>query len=133
MAVGLSSVNSNSQIVTWLASAVRTTSQNISLTVPEGAVGIEVEVNVTSVPGVDLIALNSWYFGTFVIRAGGTSASTGSHYQLLRNVKGYSANPVGGGVIDCAGICSMKSLYLEIVHSGSGNFTYSAIYRWLKK
>lgn len=115
----------------WLASAVRTTTQAINLTVPAGAVGIMARLYVTAVPGVDTVSITiaDQLTGRGMV-TGGAQVAAANCFLLVKTGGGTvgvplpaSSSPVG----------LPEKITLNITHSAASNFTYSATYCWLYK
>lgn len=133
MAAAAADQNQQISTVSWLASAARTTSQNVTVDVPQGVKGIVVRLFVTAVPGVDTVSLqisDGFSGGGTGFAIAATTPSTVAAPQLLVLRPGAvyavplytTSNTVG----------LTNRIAIQVVHSGVGSFTYSATYTWLK-
>ena len=113
----------------WLASAVRTTTQTLALTVPAGVTGIIIRCYITAVPGVDTVTLNiaDNLTGRGIHSSGANAAAT--NILLLARTCGSIALPAGS--TSASGL--PEKINIAVTHSGAGSFTYSATYCWLTK
>ena len=114
----------------WLASAVRTTTQTLPLTVPAGAVGIIVRLYVTAVPGVDTVTINisDTPTGRGLVN-GGAQVAAANCFLMAK-----TGGTVGVPVIASGSTPGLpEKINVVISHSAASNFTYSATYCWLMK
>lgn len=114
--------------IAWLPSANYSASQSISLTVPNGAKGIVFRLIQTVVPGVDTVNL----------MLGDVTTGRGMHLTLASAVLQNHLLIVKTGSVFSAPASSSGStpglpdrVYLSVVHSGAGTFTYRTEYCWL--
>jgi len=116
--------------VVWLASASRTTSQSLTLTVPPGARSILFYGDVTVVPGVSTLQLiiNNQSANNLIFTH--AESAVNSMSILLRPVKSFTASVSGTAYKDSAGFGKQISLF--VIHSGAGAFTYNFKYQFLK-
>lgn len=119
--------------ITLLASAARTTSQYINLSLPDGAIGYILRLDVTAVPGVDtvqLLNLDASMPYTFI--ASTPSPNTGGHIAVIRNNVGTIYNPgYVSATVQFGGVTDTPSV--AVIHSGAGSFTYTLRILWLRK
>lgn len=134
MAAAAADQNQNPSTVTALASAARTTSQYITISLPQGARALFIKLNVTAVPGVDTLNLlvgDGTVFSTLQIGRTGASAIAGPHLIIVRENAASFANPgYVNTTITTGGLC--PSILIAVEHSGAGSFTYSLTYQFLK-
>ena len=117
---------------TYLVSAARTATTNgATLTVPAGVVGVIFRLYPTAVPGADTILMNLLDAPTVRGLAVTTAAFATVTNQFLLVKSGWALCATAGTAGGHPGLA--EKIYLSVVHSGAGSFTYSVTYCWLTK
>lgn len=133
MAAAAADQNQQIAPITWLASAARTTTQTLTVDVPQGVKGVVVRLFVTSVPGIDTLNLgvsDGFTGGGTGLSIATTSASAAASPQMLVLKTGTSYGVPSYTTSQSVGLTNRISFV--VYHSGAGSFTYSATYTWLK-
>lgn len=131
MAAAAADQNQPISEINWLASAARTTTQSLNLTIPNGVVGIKFYVQISSVPGIDglYLVINDQDTGVTI---GSTNVVTTTSVSLALFIKTgcVLSSPVSSSGVS---IGLTNKITILIVATGAGSFVYSAKYVWLKK
>lgn len=131
MAAAAADQNQQTGFVTWLPSNTRNTGQLLTLAIPQGVLGIQIRLNVTSVPGVDTLRLRLLepFYGWAIVET--ANAATPLLFYICCKQGSQINYPTGTPLGVSVGI--LPSVAILIEHSGAGNFVYSASYQFLKK
>lgn len=133
MAAAAADQNQQIATITWLPSAARTTTQNLTVDVPPGVKGVVVRLFVTAAPGVDTVNLqvsDGFTGGGTGFAIAATTPSTVAAPQLLVMKTGVVYSVPSYTTSQSVGLTNRVAI--QVVHSGAGSFIYSATYSWLK-